>query len=417
MRHEGEEGDETRHPDVGEVRHVAPGVRTSYLGAISPPANCALTTQCDDAPFSAGIFCRGVPIGRKTSRFAGRSQRRSSFQQAQFRFSRAPFHPIPSSRPTNLDTERKPLTSTARHAWKPQNTPDDPAAMAPTNPVIGLLGGGQLGRMLCEAAGPLGIEVAVLDSPSCPTKQINTSPRHVAGSFKDAERIRQLARNSDFLSVEIEHVDADTLADIKDNGVEVAEGAAKRVEVHPAPRSLALIRDKFAQKAHFEEAGIPVAAQVALGANIEEALRDAGERFGFPFMVKSRTDSYDGRGNFVVADAGAFGNVTESLGRDGLYAEKMVPFTKELAVMVIRAEDEGPERTYAYPAVETVHQDSICTTVYMPPRGVPADVCAKAQDLARKVVGTLWGRGVFAVEMFLTGDGASFSSSFPLEHC
>ena len=289
--------------------------------------------------------------------------------------------------------------------------------MAPTNPVIGLLGGGQLGRMLCEAAGPLGIEVAVLDSPSCPTKQINTSPRHVAGSFKDAARIRELARNSDFLSVEIEHVDADTLADIKDNGVEVAEGegvGTKRVEVHPAPRSLALIRDKFAQKAHFEEAGIPVAAQVALGADVELALRDAGERFGFPFMVKSRMNSYDGRGNFVVADSGAFGNVTESLGREGLYAEKMVPFTKELAVMVIRAEDEGPERTYAYPAVETVHQDSICTTVYMPPRGVAADVCAKAQDLARKVVGTLWGRGVFAVEMFLTGDGTSFPHPPPL---
>ena len=75
--------------------------------------------------------------------------------------------------------------------------------------------------------------------------------------------------------------------------------------------------------------------------------------------------------------------------------------------MVIRAEDEGSDRTYAYPAVETVHQDSICTTVYMPPRGVSADICAKAQDLARKVVGTLWGRGVFAVEMFLTGDGTS----------
>ena len=286
-----------------------------------------------------------------------------------------------------------------------RNHHDPQLAMASGNPVIGLLGGGQLGRMLCEAAGPLGIEVAVLDAAACPTKQMNTSRHHVTGSFKDAARIRDLARNSDFLSVEIEHVDADTLADIADNGVEV-NGVVKRVGVHPAPRSLALIRDKFAQKAHFEAAGIPVAKQMALDENnLEWSLADAGKEFGFPFMVKSRMNSYDGRGNFVVEDSGAFGNVTESLGREGLYAEKMVPFTKELAVMVIRAQDEGPERTYAYPAVETVHQDSICTTVYMPPRGVPKDVCAAARTLASQVVGTLWGRGVFAVEMFLTAKG------------
>lgn len=295
--------------------------------------------------------------------------------------------------------------------------------MASNNPVIGLLGGGQLGRMLCEAAGPLGIEVAVLDAAACPAKQINTSRRHVTGSFKDAARIRDLARQSEFLSVEIEHVDADTLADIAEKGVDVDNGkggvAVKRVGVHPAPRSLALIRDKFAQKAHFEKAGIPVAAQMALGEGaVEGSLRDAADRFGFPFMVKSRMNSYDGRGNVLVEDAGAFGNVTESLGREGLYAEKMVPFTKELAVMVIRAEDEGAERTYAYPAVETVHQDSICTTVYMPPRGVPEEICEKARELASKVVGTLWGRGVFAVEMFLTADGTPRSLLLlPLHVC
>lgn len=371
--------------------------------------------------FLPASLCRGVPIGRKTSQgLRGGVSDAQVPSKLNYASRSSSIRVIPSNPSTNLDTSGShpiPLPDTPKihHA-----TRDDPAAMAPTNPVIGLLGGGQLGRMLCEAAGPLGIEVAVLDSPTCPTKQINTSPRHVAGSFKDAARIRELARRADFLSVEIEHVDADTLADIKENGVEAADGEGvgpKRVEVHPAPKSLALIRDKFAQKAHFEEAGVPVAAQVALGPDIEGALRAAGEKFGFPFMVKSRMNSYDGRGNFVVADSGSFGNVTESLGREGLYAEKMVPFTKELAVMVIRAEDEGSKRTYAYPAVETVHQDSICTTVYMPPRGVSEDVCAKAQDLARKVVGTLWGRGVFAVEMFLTADGTSFPHASSVGLC
>jgi phosphoribosylaminoimidazole carboxylase len=281
-----------------------------------------------------------------------------------------------------------------------------------SKPVIGLLGGGQLGRMLCEAAGPLGIEVAILDAADAPAKQINTSPKHITGSFKDPDKIKELARHVDYPSVEIEHVDALTLAEIDITGVTVTDESGKtsvkKVPVHPAPMSLEMISDKFEQKVHFEKAGIPVARQVKLdSSDIENSLRQAGERFGFPFIVKSRTNSYDGRGNVVVDDAEDFEDVVDALGKHGLYAEKMVKFTKEIAVMVIRTEDKdkGASRTYPYPAVETVHQDSICTTVYMPPRGVSQKVCQQAQELACRVVGTLWGRGVFAVEMFVTADG------------
>ena len=291
----------------------------------------------------------------------------------------------------------------------------------PSKPVIGLLGGGQLGRMLCEAAGPLGIEVAILDAEDAPAKQINTSPRHITGSFKDADKIKELARRVDYLSVEIEHVDALTLAEIDMTGVSVTDDSGKtsvkKVPVHPAPMSLETIRDKFEQKAHFEKAGIPVAQQVKLDAgNIEKSLSQAGERFGYPFIVKSRNNSYDGRGNIVVDDADDFEDVVEALGNDGLYAEKMVNFTKELAVMVIRTDDKGASRTYPYPAVETVHQDSICTTVYMPPRGVSQKICEQAQELASKVVGTLWGRGVFAVEMFLTDKGTKPTPAAETNH-
>jgi phosphoribosylaminoimidazole carboxylase len=96
-----------------------------------------------------------------------------------------------------------------------------------------------------------------------------------------------------------------------------------------------------------------------------------------------------------------------------LYAEKWANFVKELAVMVIRTEDDAGnlKACVAYPAVETIHEDSICTKVFMPPRDVPESVCEAARKLATDVVSTLWGRGVFAVEMFLLEDGMAVTTS------
>jgi len=270
--------------------------------------------------------------------------------------------------------------------------------------------------MLCEAAGPLGIEVAILDAEDCPARKVmdTKSSLHVAGSFKDAEKIKELAKKVDYLTVEIEHVDALVLAEIDMNGVEVPDEdrpshmTKRKVQVHPAPMSLNTISDKFKQKEHFKAAKIPVAPQRELAAeNLEAALEAAGNEFGYPFIVKSRNNSYDGRGNIVVDALGSVEVVVKALGREMLYAEKMIKFSKELAVMVIRTEENEASRTYAYPTVETVHEDSICSTVYMPPRGISEKICKQAQDLACKVAGALWGRGVFAVEMFVDENGKS----------
>jgi phosphoribosylaminoimidazole carboxylase len=97
----------------------------------------------------------------------------------------------------------------------------------------------------------------------------------------------------------------------------------------------------------------------------------------------------------------------KSMGKLQLYAEKWIPFEKELAVIVVRTEDdEGNLRdVHAYPAVETIHEDSICTSVFYPPRQVSTDVCAKASKTAAEAIRTLKGRGIFAVEIFLLKDG------------
>ncbi|KAL2271253.1 hypothetical protein VTJ83DRAFT_624 [Remersonia thermophila] len=284
------------------------------------------------------------------------------------------------------------------------------------NPVIGLLGGGQLGRMLCEAANPLGIDVAILDEDMSPAKQAHNTNRHVTGSFKDPERIRELAGHADVLSVEIEHVDTEVLEEIEKNGVQVkqADGSSRihTPPVHPSWRTLRLIQDKFLQKEHFRNSDrrIPIADQVAIepGEAALDSLRDAAARFGFPFMVKARKGSYDGRGNFKVAGEDDFLPAIAALRGLSLYAEKWASFVKELAVMVIRTEDDAGnlKACVAYPAVETIHEDSICTKVFMPPRDVQESVSEAARKLATDVISTLWGRGVFAVEMFLLEDGS-----------
>ncbi|OAA59983.1 phosphoribosylaminoimidazole carboxylase [Cordyceps fumosorosea ARSEF 2679] len=280
------------------------------------------------------------------------------------------------------------------------------------HPVIGLLGGGQLGRMLQEAASPLNVELAILDAAGSPAKQICENTKHVSGSFNDPAKIRELAARVDVLTVEIEHVDADVLEEIATKGVSVGAGQPlKKVPCHPSWETIRLIQDKYLQKEHFLRAGIPVAPQVAVegeAALTTTALQAVGDKYGFPFMLKARKGSYDGRGNFLVRDPADFDEAIRSMGKLSLYAEKFQPFVKELSVMVVRTEDDdGKLRdVHPYPAVETVHEDSICTKVFLPPRGVPAEACEEARKVASNVIRTLKGRGVYAVEMFVLKDGS-----------
>jgi phosphoribosylaminoimidazole carboxylase len=268
------------------------------------------------------------------------------------------------------------------------------------NPVIGLLGGGQLGRMLCEAAAPLDIQIAVLDAENAPAKQISQNRHHINGSYKDAEKIRELATHCGVLSVETEHIDTTVLEEI---------ATCTKVAVHPSWRTLRLIQDKYEQKAYLGDQGIPIAEQTAIEASgdaMHASLQDVSTKFGFPWMLKARKDSYDGRGNLKISSEADLERAVAGFGNIRCYAEKYVPFERELSVLVIRTEDgEGrTKRLVPYPAVETVHEDNICSRVFMPPRATPVSVCKRAQQVACSVVDKLWGRGVFAVETFVTKD-------------
>ncbi|KAF7544165.1 hypothetical protein G7Z17_g10173 [Cylindrodendrum hubeiense] len=282
-----------------------------------------------------------------------------------------------------------------------------------STPTIGLLGGGQLGMMLCESASPLNVPIAVLDAENAPAKQINSHKHHVTGSFKDPVKIRELAANCDILTVEVEHIDTQVLEEIATHGVQVsaADGSTstKKVAVHPSWKTLRLIQNKYEQKEYFAQQGIPIAEQLPLesGDAMLASMKEASAKFGFPWMLKSRKDSYDGRGNLKISSEADLEQAVAEFGNLSCYAEKWVPFEIELAVMVIRTEDDNgnTKRLVPYPAVETVHEENICSRVFMPPRNVSPEVSKQAQEVACSVVDKLWGRGVFAVEMFLTKDG------------
>ena len=279
---------------------------------------------------------------------------------------------------------------------------------------VGLLGGGQLGQMLCEAANPLGVKVIILDVEDSPAKQVNAKNSHIAGSFTDKEKIRELARHCDILTVEIEHVDTEILEEIEEKGVEViidGKKTMKRVECQPNWRTIRTIQDKYIQKTHLQKNGIAVAESLEV-ADTERAVAAVSRDFGFPFMLKARKDAYDGRGNYPVTSKEDIVPALEALKDRGLYAEKWAEFKMELAVMVVKTEDavDDPEDTIAYPAVETIHEDSVCKLVYAPARHISEEIQAKAQKLARSAVASLWGKGVFGVELFVMPDG---EPSFP----
>lgn len=280
---------------------------------------------------------------------------------------------------------------------------------------VGILGGGQLGRMMVEAANRMNIKTVILDAENAPAKQINAQHPHVNGSFQDPESIRQLARQSDIITAEIEHVNVDVLQEIEEHGVEVVRDGVSSIhkpEIQPDWRTIQIIQDKYAQKEHLQNYQIPTAESIPLDSNSAEELSTVIGKLGLPCMLKSRTQAYDGRGNYPIKATGDIPMALQALGKRGLYVERWAPFLSELAVMVAKIDQQAlgdsgdyQSMTLAYPVVETVHQNSICKLVYAPAQNLSTELNRQAESLARRAVATFPGRGVLGVEMFLLENG------------
>ena len=252
---------------------------------------------------------------------------------------------------------------------------------------LGIVGGGQLGRMLAEAAAPLGIEVLVLDpTPDCPASPVARD--QIVGSFDDEDGLDELAARADYLTFEIELADPDVMAEV---------GARHDVPVHPDPDTLRLIQDKLGQKAALADAGIPVPEyrQVDDAADLRTALSELGS----PVMLKAREGGYDGRGNFPVETGDDLAAAVDELGGRAM-AEAFVDFERELSVIGVKGVDEFD----AFPAGENVHEDEILRTTIVPPRTSDA-VRERAHEVARDVMDVMEGRGVYGIELFETSEG------------
>ncbi len=254
-------------------------------------------------------------------------------------------------------------------------------------PTLGIVGGGQLGRMIAEAAAPLGVDVVVLDpTPDCPATPVARD--QVVADFDDPDGIRELASRVDALTFEIELADPEALA---------AAAAEHDVPVHPDPETLETIQDKLVQAETLADAGIPEPAFAAVAT--EAGLERVIEEFG-GVMLKARTGGYDGRGNVPVTDPADAADALATVGGDAM-AERFVEFEREIAVIGVK----GPNgETRTYPPTETVHREEILRESVSPARADDA-VIARAEAVAEDVLSVLDGRGVYGIELFETADG------------
>ena len=261
-------------------------------------------------------------------------------------------------------------------------------------PTVGVVGGGQLARMLGEVAAPLGVEVVALDpTPDPPAAPVVRDT--VAADFDDEAAVFSLADRVDVLTYEIELADADLLDRVREE---------TGTPVHPDPETLARTQDKLREKRWLADAGVPVPAFAAVESAAE--LREAGEELGWPVMLKAREGGYDGRGNLPVESAADAADALDELGSNAL-AEAMVPFERELSVIGVRGADG---ETATYPVTETVHEDEILRASVQPARTSDA-VAERASEVATDVLEAMDGRGVFGIELFECASRSDASES------
>ena len=253
---------------------------------------------------------------------------------------------------------------------------------------ITILGGGQLGKMLCLAASPLDIPIYVLDEKSdFPAAKL--CEKFIEGNFKDFNDVYNAGNQADIITIEIEHVNTAALHQLQKEGK----------TVHPAPEKLDLIKDKGLQKLFYIEHNLPT-SNFALFDD-EKAIREGlkNGQIKFPFVQKTREAGYDGKGVAVIRSAA---DLEKKLLEGASLIEELVEIEKELAVVVCRNENG---EVAAYDAVEMeFNPDANLVEFLFAPANISNIIAAEAEELAIKVIEAFEICGLLAVELFLTKD-------------
>ena len=255
--------------------------------------------------------------------------------------------------------------------------------------ILGIIGGGQLGMMLTEAAKnmPLDIsKVIVLDpTKNCPAAKVGAE--QIVADFKDESSIRELADRCDIITYEIESGDSIVLKKLE-----------SKCQINPSPETLFIIQDKLSQKNFLKENNIPVGkfSEITLRSELEAKI----EEFGLPILLKTRRDAYDGRGNFKITSVEQISDALNLFEGRSLMVEEFVDFKMEVSVIAVR-NTVGEIKTY--PVVENIHEDNILKMTIAPAR-INTDISKNAEEIAHKTMQVFHGAGVFGIEMFVTQD-------------
>ena len=255
--------------------------------------------------------------------------------------------------------------------------------------ILGIIGGGQLGMMLTEAANTMKSEISnviVLDpTKNCPASKVGAE--QIVADFKDASAIKELAKKCDIITYEIESGDSQVLKSLEET-----------CEINPSPETLEIIQDKLVQKRFLAKNDIPVAEFREITSKDE--LESKINEFGLPVLLKTRTGAYDGRGNFKISALDQIPEALQIFKGQSLMIEKFVDFKMEVSVIASRS-TSGEIRTY--PLVENMHKDNILNMTIAPAR-TDETISKNAEKIAHKTMEVLHGAGVFGIEMFVTDD-------------
>jgi 5-(carboxyamino)imidazole ribonucleotide synthase len=261
---------------------------------------------------------------------------------------------------------------------------------------VGIVGAGQLGRMLALAGYPLGIECRVLDTAAdSPGAQVAPA---VLGRLDDTRALAELASQVDVVTLEIENV-----------AVAPLEALLERTTVYPPPSAVAAAQDRLAEKTLFRSLGIPTTQFVVVDG--ERDLGAAARELGWPLVLKTRRMGYDGRGQRVVSSDAELAAAWRELGGVPSIAEQWVRFVREVSLIAVRGAND--ERAF-YPLAENVHRDGILARTVAP--YVDASLQSHAERWLGALLSALDYRGVLTVEFFQTEQGLLANEMAPRVH-
>jgi len=279
-----------------------------------------------------------------------------------------------------------------------KNAPDK-SRLSPNEITLGIIGGGQLGKMMGLEARRMSINLAYLDPEiNCPASTI--SDQMIVSDFKDEKAIIELAKKSDVLTYEIELANSSVLKGLESRGY----------VVHPASQVLYTIQNKIRQKKFLRDNRIPVPDFEEV-ISIEQA-KKIGKEFCYPLVLKACEDSYDGRGNFLINSPSDVERGIQYFKGRRCMIEKFIHFSKELSVMVAR---NFQGQIVSFPVVQNIHINNILDTT-IAPADINRAVESEAKLIAEKVVQSLRGVGVFGIEMFLECNELLINEIAPRPH-